>query len=118
VGVPVGDVGYEDVKPQLRGIFVMIKLMRKAGITSPMLYTAGFASIGLSVASWVMSRNVESAGVARADRWGIFVGQWAPTFFALGVAMRLEEEWGDVQPHEKIEKMKHKVEEAMPVGHH
>ena len=96
----------------------MLKIMRQAGITSPMLYTAGFASIGLSVVSWVLSRNVESAGIARADRWGIFVGQWAPTFFALGVAMRLEEEWGEAQPHEKVEQMKRKVEESMPVGRH
>jgi len=76
----------------------MIRIMRKAGITSSMLYTAGLASIGLSVASWFTSRNLESKGIARADRWGIFVGQWAPTFFALGNAMRMEEEMGETQP--------------------
>ena len=94
----------------------MIRLMRKAGITSPMLYTAGFASIGMSVASWWMSRNVESAGIDRADRWGIFVGQWAPTFFALGNAMRLEEDMGQAKPHEKIEQAKERAKDAMPVG--
>ena len=94
----------------------MIKIMRKAGITSSMLYTAGLASIGLSVASWFTSRNLESKGIARADRWGIFVGQWAPTFFALGNAMRLEEEMGDAQPSEKVEKMKARAKEKMPVG--
>jgi hypothetical protein len=94
----------------------MIKIMRKAGITSSMLYTAGLASIGLSVASWFTSRNLESKGIARADRWGIFVGQWAPTFFALGNAMRLEEEMGDSQPNEKVEKMKARAKEKMPVG--
>ncbi|MGW1438655.1 hypothetical protein ACWD7M_25845 [Streptomyces griseus] len=31
--------------------------------------------------------KVEPAGTARADRWGIFVGEWAPTFFALGLAL-------------------------------
>ena len=94
----------------------MIKIMRKAGITSSMLYTAGMASIGLSVASWFTSRNLESKGIARADRWGIFVGQWAPTFFALGNAMRLEEEMGETQPYEKVEKMKDRAREKMPVG--
>jgi hypothetical protein len=94
----------------------MIKIMRKAGISSSMLYTAGLASIGLSVASWVTSRNLESKGIARADRWGIFVGQWAPTFFALGNAMRLEEEMGDAHPNEKVEKMKARAKETMPVG--
>jgi hypothetical protein len=93
----------------------MIKIMRKAGITSSMLYTAGLASIGLSVASWFTSRNLESKGIARADRWGIFVGQWAPTFFALGNAMRMEEEMGETQPSEKIEHLKARAKESMPV---
>jgi hypothetical protein len=94
----------------------MIGMMRKVGITSPMLYGAGMASIGLSVASWFTSRNIESAGLARADRWGIFVGQWAPTLFALGNAMRLEEEMGEVEPHEKVQRAKERAREAMPTG--
>jgi hypothetical protein len=94
----------------------MIRMMRKVGITSPMLYVAGFASIGLSVASWFTSRNLESRGIARADRWGIFVGQWAPTFFSLGNAMRMEEEMGEGEPSEKVEKMKARAREKMPVG--
>ena len=93
----------------------MIKIMRKAGISSSMLYTAGLASIGLSVASWFTSRNIESKGIARADRWGIFIGQWAPTFFALGNAMRMEEEMGETRPSEKVEQMKAGAREKMPV---
>lgn len=93
----------------------MITMMRKAGISSSMLYTAGLASIGLSVASWFTSRNLESKGIARADRWGIFVGQWAPTFFALGNAMRMEEEMGQTRPSEKVERMKAGAREKMPV---
>ena len=94
----------------------MIKIMRKAGISSSMLYVAGLASIGLSVASWFTSRNLESRGIARADRWGIFVGQWAPTFFALGNAMRMEEEMGETRPSEKVEQMKARAREKMPVS--
>jgi hypothetical protein len=94
----------------------MIKILRKAGISSSMLYSAGLASIGLSVASWFASRNVESRGIARADRWGIFVGQWAPTFFALGNAMRMEEEMGETQPSERMEEMKARAKEKMPMG--
>lgn len=93
----------------------MIKMLRKAGISSSMLYSAGLASIGLSIASWWTSRNVESKGLARADRWGIFIGQWAPTFFALGNAMRMEEEMGDTQPSERVEDMKRQAREKMPV---
>jgi hypothetical protein len=94
----------------------MIKVMRKVGISSSMLYTAGFVSIGMSIAAWWTSRNLESKGIARADRWGIFVGTWAPTFFALGNAMRLEEEMGDVEPSERVQRMKRRAEEKMPVG--
>ncbi|GLY83174.1 hypothetical protein [Actinoallomurus iriomotensis] len=94
----------------------MISMLRKAGISSSMLYTAGFVSIGLSVASWVMSRNLETRGIARADRWGIFVGQWAPTFFALGNGMRMEEEMGETMPSERVERMKSRARERMPVS--
>jgi hypothetical protein len=94
----------------------MIRIMRKAGISSSMLYIAGVASIGLSIASWFTSRNLESKGIARADRWGIFVGQWAPTFFALGNAMRMEEEMGETHPSEKVENMKARVKEKVPVS--
>ena len=41
------------------GIF-MIKVLRKAGISSSMLHTAGLTSIGLSIGSWFTSRNLES----------------------------------------------------------
>lgn len=94
----------------------MIQLLRKAGISSSMLYAAGFASIGMSVAAWYTSRNVESNGIARADRWGIFVGTWAPTFFALGNAMRMEEEMGATEPAAKVKEMKEKARDKMPVG--
>ncbi|MFC7328899.1 hypothetical protein [Marinactinospora rubrisoli] len=67
----------------------MISKLSDIGITSTMAYTAGAASIGLSILSWIASTRAEST--ERADRWGIFVGEWAPTFFALGVALRLEE---------------------------
>lgn len=37
------------------------------------------------------------ASCAQADRWGLFVGEWAPIFFAIGIALRLEEQ--GVLPH-------------------
>lgn len=68
----------------------MLTMLRQKGITSGHMFTAGMASIGLSVASWAASLNA-SESTARADRWGIFIGEWAPSFFALGVALRIEE---------------------------
>lgn len=73
----------------------MLRKLHKAGISSEMAFTAGFISIGLSVLSWAASVYKEKAGLDRADRWGIFVGEWAPTLFALGVGLRLEEQKAD-----------------------
>ena len=41
--------------------------------------------------AWATSLKAEKAGPDRADRWGIFVGHWAPTFFGLGNALRSSE---------------------------
>jgi hypothetical protein len=48
------------------------------------LHDAGLTSV---IASWVVSLKAEARGIGRADRWGIFIGEWAPTFFALGIAL-------------------------------
>lgn len=66
----------------------MVKKLHDMGVRSEHAYLAGAGSIVLAFASWLLSRTGESAGLDRADRWGIFVGQWAPTFFALGNALR------------------------------
>lgn len=66
---------------------MIIKKLHEAGLRSEYAYWAALASIGGSFASWLTSKKVEPAGIDRADRWGIFVGQWAPTFFGLGLAL-------------------------------
>ncbi|MDP9849989.1 hypothetical protein [Streptosporangium lutulentum] len=76
-------------------------MLHKMGVSSNVMYMAGIASIGLSVASWLTSQAAENAGTDRADRWGIFVGEWAPTFFAIGVALRIEETHMDQRPMEQ-----------------
>lgn len=67
---------------------MLVKKLSEAGVRSEHAYTAAFVSIGLTFVSWLTSRNKEDASLARADRWGIFVGEWAPTFFGLGLALR------------------------------
>ena len=69
----------------------MIKLLRDLGFTSDVAYLAAMASIGASVAAWAASRSMEDAPGEKADRWGIYVGLWAPTFMALGNALKLDE---------------------------
>ena len=95
----------------------MLKYMRRAGITSDMLYTAGIASVGMSMASWMLSLAFEEAGTSRADHWGLFVGEWAPTFMAMGIAMRLEEEWTEEEERRETTRARRRhVREEMPVG--
>lgn len=67
---------------------MVIKKLHEMGFRSEHAYLAGFLSIGLTVASWYTSLKAEPhQSIDRADRWGIFVGEWAPTFFGLGLAM-------------------------------
>ncbi|GAC1487573.1 MAG: hypothetical protein NVS2B15_03250 [Pseudarthrobacter sp.] len=69
----------------------MLEKLQEMGIKSEYAYMGGFASIILSFISWAVSRANPGHDRAQSDRWGIFVGHWAPTFFALGIALRLEE---------------------------
>jgi hypothetical protein len=66
----------------------MIEKLHDAGLRSGHAYAAAVASIGLSVVAWATSLKAEKAGTDRADRWGIYVGHWAPTLFGLGNALR------------------------------
>lgn len=61
------------------------------GFRSEYAYALGFASIGLSIAAWLLSR-LKKDERAQSDRWGIFIGHWAPTFFAIGLALKQEED--------------------------
>ena len=59
----------------------MIKLFKKVGLSQDLMYVLGLASVGASIAIW----NAQKGGDhAHAERFGIFVGLWAPTFFAIG----------------------------------
>lgn len=69
----------------------MIKKLSELGLTSNIAYIGGFGSIVLSLLTWFISRNKNGDDKAQSDRWGIFIGHWAPTFFGLGVALKLEE---------------------------
>jgi hypothetical protein len=68
----------------------MIKYLKRVGVKSDYAYAAAVGSIGLS---WVVHlANWAKSDKAQADRWGIFIGTWAPTMFGLGIALRLEEQ--------------------------
>ena len=69
----------------------VVAALSSAGFKSEYAYACGFASIAASWVAHYASRGKKGDSKAQADRWGIFVGHWAPTFFALGVALKLEE---------------------------
>lgn len=60
------------------------------GVRSSHAYVAGFAAVAISFTSWVASRGSNDSK-AQSDRWGLFIGEWAPTFFAIGIALKHEE---------------------------
>lgn len=67
---------------------MIIKKLHDMGLRSEHAYMAAIGSIGLSIFTWATSLKAEPVGgLDRADRWGIFVGEWAPTFFGLGLAL-------------------------------
>ncbi|QPK83369.1 hypothetical protein G7Y29_00625 [Corynebacterium qintianiae] len=66
---------------------MILKSLHNMGLRSEHAYTAGFGSIALSFTSWALSQFKRSNSKAQSDRWGIFVGQWAPTFMTVGIAL-------------------------------
>ncbi len=60
---------------------MLVQRLHSLGIRSDVLQILGAASILGSIATW---RKAKSSGdVAHAERFGIFIGLWAPTFFVL-----------------------------------
>ena len=68
---------------------MITKRLQEAGITSDMAYAATAGSILLSIGIWSAYKNDEPG---HAERFGIFVGLWAPTFAILGLALEMQEE--------------------------
>lgn len=66
----------------------MISQFRKFNISSDMAYGAALASILLSITVWFLRRD-EDAG--HAERFGIFIGLWAPTLAIFGHALEQHE---------------------------
>ena len=65
----------------------MIQILKKVGLSQDLLYVLGFASVGASIAIWNAKKGDD---IAHAERFGIFVGLWAPTFFAIANGLASE----------------------------
>lgn len=71
---------------------MIMKSLHDIGLRSEYAYAAGMGSIALSFVSWGISRVKSDDSKAQSDRWGIFVGHWAPTFMSVGLALAQYEE--------------------------
>ena len=69
----------------------MENMLKRSGFTSSTAYTAAGGSIILSILIWVSRRGSDNAN---AERFGIFVGLWAPTFMTLGKILEDREKAG------------------------
>lgn len=68
-----------------------MKTLNAWGVRSSHAYSLGLLSVGVSFLTWVLSRG-KGDEKPQSDRWRLFIGEWAPTLFALGVGLKIEEE--------------------------
>jgi hypothetical protein len=61
----------------------------KSDLLSKISFVLGFASIIGSIAIWFTTGGTDLESQAHAERFGIFVGLWAPTFFILSNNFKL-----------------------------
>ncbi len=76
---------------------MIVQKLRGFGISSTVLQGLGFGSIGASIAIWNLRRLGGDA--AHAERFGIFIGLWAPTFLILANEAAAQEKADDSAPN-------------------
>lgn len=64
---------------------MLVRQLHSLGVSSDVLQIAGLGSIAASILTWRAAKA--SGDSAHAERFGIFVGLWAPTFFTLAAQM-------------------------------
>lgn len=67
---------------------MLFRTLHRLGVPSDLAYGAGVLSILGATVAWAM-RNEKD--VAHAERLGIFVGLWAPTFMLIGSGLQQQE---------------------------
>ncbi|MBK0417425.1 hypothetical protein JD276_00025 [Leucobacter sp. CSA1] len=65
-----------------------MKVLHEKGVRSQHAYIAAIVAIGVSFLSWVFSRGKDEEG---SGRWGLFIGEWAPTLLLVGLGLKHEE---------------------------
>jgi hypothetical protein len=87
---------------------MITKWMHRLGVPSDAAYLAALASIAGSIVAWAW-RNEDDA--SNAERLGIFIGLWAPTFMLIGNALKAEEVAGR-EHGEELTGLARRIEQA------
>jgi hypothetical protein len=64
---------------------MLFRALHRMGVPSDLFYMASLGSIGASVVAWSSRRG---RNAANAERLGIFIGLWAPTFMLIGQGLQ------------------------------
>jgi hypothetical protein len=88
---------------------MITKWLHRFGIPSDAAYVAAQASIAGSIVVWAW-RNDKDA--PNAERLGIFIGLWAPTFMLIGNSLKSEEVAGR-QHGEELTGIGRRLEQAV-----
>ena len=64
---------------------MLARKLQSLGVTSDLMHVAALGPIAASILTWRAAKS--SGDAAHAERFGIFVGLWAPAFFALADAL-------------------------------
>lgn len=87
---------------------MIFRFLHKLGIPSDVFYLASLGSIGTSIAAWAVRSDDDSS---HAERLGIFIGLWAPTFMLIGHGLH-ELEVNDGFQSKALEDAAHKFDGA------
>jgi hypothetical protein len=63
----------------------MLRKLKSLGFSANISYALGFLSVIASIVIWFTQGGTDAGETqAAGERFGIFVGLWAPTFMAIG----------------------------------
>jgi hypothetical protein len=70
---------------------MLTKTMHRAGLRGWQMHLASMGSVGLCVGLWIRAKTVDQDERGNSERRALFVGLWAPTFWAIGDSLERRE---------------------------
>jgi hypothetical protein len=66
---------------------MVVKALRRTGLTGWHLHLASLGSIGLCINLWIRAKTIDQDERGNAERRALFVGLWPPMFWLMGDAL-------------------------------